>query len=367
MIKSKDPKQEKINQISVDLESTLLQAMQKMNEHYLKLLLVLDNDQYVGLISIGDIQRDFLKHHDFNRSLSDAMRKSFRVASETMEIQEIKEMMLQHRTEFMPVLDHENNLQRVIFWEDVFGEKKKSNRRKIDVPIVIMAGGKGTRLKPITNIIPKPLIPIGDRAIMEVIMDRFVDMGSNEFFISVNYKADMIKHYFDELKHKNYKINYFIEDKPLGTAGSLHLVKDKIKKPFFVSNCDIIIDQDYSEIYDYHVENGNDLTLVAAVKQFKIPYGILELNDEGLLKEIKEKPESSVLVNAGFYLLEPHVIDKVPENEFYHITHLMEDIIKKGGKVGVFPVNESSWMDIGEWKYYRETLKRYNVDVEFNL
>ena len=220
-----------------------------------------------------------------------------------------------------------------------------------------MAGGKGTRLKPITNVIPKPLVPVGDKTILEVIMDQFEGIGCHKFYMSVNYKADMMKYYLSQLDHK-YDIEFFMEDKPLGTIGSVSLLKGKITTPFFVSNCDSINEQDYRDVWDYHVQNHNDITIVTMVKSFKIPYGVIETGEDGLMTALKEKPEQTYQVNTGVYILNPELIDEIPEGEFFHITHLMEKVQSRGGRVGCFPVSEHAWKDMGEWPEY---LKMINV------
>ena len=220
-----------------------------------------------------------------------------------------------------------------------------------------MAGGKGTRLKPITNVIPKPLIPVGDKTILEEIMNQFEGIGCQKFYMSVNYKSDMMRFYLDQLEH-HYDIDFFEETKPLGTIGSVSLLKGKINTPFFVSNCDIIIDQDYRDVYEYHQNNHNDLTIVTAVKSFRIPYGVIETGEDGLMTGLQEKPEQTYMINTGVYILNPELIDEIPEGEFFHITHLMEKIKVRGGRVGCFPVSEHSWKDMGEWPEY---LKMINV------
>ncbi|WP_460545713.1 sugar phosphate nucleotidyltransferase, partial [Echinicola sediminis] len=148
------------------------------------------------------------------------------------------------------------------------------------------------------------------------------------------------------------ELNFFKEDKPLGTAGSLHLLKGKLKETFFVSNCDILIDEDYSQILKYHKENRNEITLVPALKHISIPYGTIETGENGVLENMAEKPNWTIKINAGLYVLEPSLIDEIPENEFFHITHLIEKVKKRNGRVGVFPVSEKSWKDIGEWDEY---------------
>jgi NDP-sugar pyrophosphorylase family protein len=263
----------------------------------------------------------------------------------------IKDKMRIMRAEVMPILDERGELVDVWFWGDLFKKAELSQREKINLPVVIMAGGKGTRLKPLTNVIPKPLVPVGEKTILEVIMDQFESIGCHKFYMSVNYKADMMKYYLSLLPH-HYDVEFFQEKKPLGTIGSVSLLKGKIHTPFFVSNCDSINEQDYRDVYDYHIRNHNDMTIVTMVKSFKIPYGVIETGEDGLMVALSEKPELTFQVNTGVYILNPDCIDVIPEGEFYHITHLMERIKKRGGRVGCFPVSEHAWKDMGEWTEY---------------
>jgi NDP-sugar pyrophosphorylase family protein len=266
-------------------------------------------------------------------------------------------MMMDYRMEMCPVISESNEILKVYFWEDIFEINKPTLNSKLDLPVVIMAGGLGTRLKPLTNVLPKPLIPIGERTMLEEIMDRFAVHQCSDFYISVNYKADLIEYYINDL-NLPLNINFFRETKPLGTAGSLSLLKDKIKKTFFVNNCDIIIDQDYTEIYNYHKEHNNKITIVAALKQFLIPYGTVETSDGGELIAIKEKPDLNFWINTGMYLLEPEVLKEIPEGDFFHITNLIDKLKSQGKKVGVFPVSEGSWLDTGEWGEYNKTQEK---------
>jgi len=359
-------KRNKIKSVSIDISSTLLQAIKQMDDVEIKLLLVLDQGKFASLISIGDIQRAIIANRAFSTSISEVLRDDIMVSYTNESKKAIKQKMIKDRTEFMPILNEHNDIADVIFWNDIFKVSfVNSQNGHLKLPVVIMAGGKGTRLKPITNIIPKPLIPLGDKTIVEIIIERFRKMGANHFYFSVNYKSEMIKNYFDEISNKDYQIEYFEEEKPLGTAGSLFLLKGQIKDTFFVTNCDILIEQDYEEVYKYHFENNNELTVLAALKNYSIPYGTLEIEENGLLKNLIEKPELTFMVNTGMYILEPHLLDEIPPNQFFHITHLMDQIKARGGKVGVFPVSEKSWMDIGAWKEYRETLKHFDSNATF--
>ena len=330
---------------------SLIEAMRQMDALSVKMLFVFDNDHFVSILTIGDIQRAILNNIALEAPISAIVKRDKQFARTGDDLASIRTKMLSLRAECMPVLDDKDELVDVIYWKDIFENEESQSREKIHLPVVIMAGGKGTRLKPITNVIPKPLVPIGDKTILETILDQFEAIGCTKFFMSVNYKADMMKYYLSQLDHE-YDIEFFQEEKPLGTIGSVSLLKGKITTPFFVSNCDSINEQDYRDVYDYHVGNHNDLTIVTMVKTFKIPYGVIETGENGLMTSLSEKPELTYQVNTGVYILNPECIDEIPKDEFFHITHLMEKIKARGGRVGCFPVSEHAWKDMGEWPEY---------------
>lgn len=347
----------KIDKRSVASNESLLTALKQMDVQKVKMLFVFDAGHFVSILTIGDIQRAIVNNIALETPISKIIRlnKKYAHVGETMD--EIRKKMLDLRAECMPVLDEHGELVDVVFWRDLFEKEETDLRPKIDLPVVIMAGGKGTRLKPITNVIPKPLVPIGEKTILEEIMDKFEAIGCQKFYMSVNYKSNMMRYYLDQLPH-HYDVSFFEEDKPLGTIGSVSLLKGKIVTPFIVSNCDIVIDQDMRDVYDYHCENHNDLTIVTAVKSLRIPYGVIETGEDGLMTALKEKPELTYMINTGVYILNPGCIEEIPQGEFFHITQLMEKIKARGGRVGCFPVSEHAWKDMGEWPEY---LKMINV------
>lgn len=348
---------EKIKNRIISPDCTIIGAMKLMDEIKVKILFVYNDDKFVAILTLGDIQRAIIKAVPTSERVEAILDLNKIYATEDESMDSIKEKMYSIRAELMPILDANHNLVNILFWEDLFKESQSATREKIELPVVIMAGGKGTRLKPITNVIPKPLIPVGDKTILEEIMDQFEGIGSKQFYMSVNYKSDMMRFYLDQLDHK-YNIEFFEETKPLGTIGSVSLLKGKITTPFFVSNCDIVIDQDYRDVYEYHQNNHNDITIVTAVKSIRIPYGVIETGENGLMTGLKEKPEQTYMINTGVYILNAELIDEIPEGEFFHITHLMEKVKARGGRVGCFPVSEHAWRDMGEWPEY---LKMINV------
>lgn len=349
---------EKFKDICIESEAAILVALKQMDATHHKLLIVTKNKQYHNLLSIGDIQRAILKGVDLNSPLESILRNKTNVASTRQSRVEVEQYVREHKTEFMPIIDEKKQLVDVVFWDDLFHSRVGRHTPDFNLPVVIMAGGKGTRLRPLTNVLPKPLIPIGEQTMMEDIMDRFVECGCKNFYVSVNYMADFIRHYFDNFSKHDYHIEYFQEDKPLGTAGSLHLLKGKINDTFFVSNCDSILDEDYGEILRYHRENKNEITVVSVVKSIYIPYGTLVTGESGLLSSIQEKPELTFQINTGMYILEPHLLKEIPSDRVYHITYLIEKLVKEGRRVGVYPVNEGSWTDIGNWDEYLKYISK---------
>ena len=343
---------ERVRRRIVDSHKTIIQTMKMMDDYSAKSLLVFNDNKFLGMITNGDLQRAIIANKSFDTKIATLINNSEKKYAHVSDSNEdIKKWMIEVRAEMMPVMDSVGNLVKVIFWDDLFKEPQEGNREKINIPVVIMAGGLGFRLKPLTNVIPKPLIPIGEKTILEDIMDQFESIGCHQFFMSVNYKHELIEYYLATRKH-SYDVSYFLEEKPMGTIGSVSLLKGKINTPFFVSNCDIIIDQDYRDVYEYHKSKGNDMTVVAAVKSIKIPYGVIETGEDGLMTNLQEKPEQTYMINTGVYLLQPELIDEIPEGEFFHITHLIEKVRKRGGKVGCFPVSEHAWKDMGDWNEY---------------
>lgn len=335
-------------------ETHLIEALKKMDSIDKKLLIVIKDEKFVGLLSAGDIQRAIIKNIPLDSPIESILRKEIKTGSPDDTLEKIKDMMTRYRMEFYPIVDSNNDVLKIHFWEDLF-VATRVEKSKFKAPVVIMAGGYGTRLKPLTNVIPKPMIPIGDKTMLEEIFSRFYEHGCSNFYVSVNYKADLIEYYIEE-QNLPYQISYFRENEPLGTAGSLTMLKGKIHETFFVNNCDIIIEDDYAQILNYHKIEGNQITLVAALKTYHIPYGTVESGSDGMLTKLQEKPDLNILINSGMYILEPGLLNEIPENKFYHITDLIRDIQNRNGKVGVFPVSEKSWIDMGDWKEYLQLI-----------
>ena len=344
----------KVSDLSIELSGSMLAAIKQMDTVKTKLLIVLKESKYHSMLSIGDIQRALIKGKPIQTNIAEILRPKHKVnvAHEHDSFDEIKNLIIEKKVEFMPVINDSGDIIKIHFGDEITGLTKGTTTQKIDCPVVIMAGGKGTRLKPLTNVIPKALVPVGEKPIIEKIIDRFNKVGIKDVYLTVNYKYELIEQYFKSIEPGTYDVHYIIEDDFLGTAGSLYYLKNKINETFFVSNCDILIEQDYTEIFEYHKTNKNELTIVGGLKHYPIPYGTLKTAENGLLTEIQEKPELTFMVNTGMYVLEPHLLKEIPEKKFFHITELIEKVRSQNRKVGVFPVSEKSWVDIGQWNDY---------------
>jgi NDP-sugar pyrophosphorylase family protein len=291
----------------------------------------------------GDIRRYILKGVPLSNPAAEAANYSFQFLPETAGKAEIQSFFRKSTLNAVPCVDRNGKLINIFFRFDqikIFSES-------INIPVVIMAGGKGTRLYPYTKILPKPLIPIGDITITEHIINNFIKFGCCNFIMIVNYKKEMIKAYFSETNMPGVSISYADEDNYLGTGGGLSLLRHKLSETFFFTNSDILILGDYGEIYAHHKESGNLLTMLCATKTFSFPYGTVGVDENGRTLFLQEKPSYSFLTNTGFYLIEPRFLDFVPENTFVHITDIIQNCIAKGEKIGVYPVSENQWLDMG--------------------
>ena len=336
---------------------TLLDALKIMDATRRKLLIVCEGKRFLGVISIGDIQRAILSKRELNSPVMEYARTVITIAHITDDLEKVKDKMRSEKIEAMPVVNSEGELCDVIEWEQLFSRSEPADTRRVDIPVVIMAGGKGSRLLPLTNVIPKPLIPVTDKTIIEEIMSRFISAGCGRIYVSVNYMVETIKDYFS--KRPQWKLEYIQERKPLGTGGSLYLLKGRVRETFIVTNCDTLVDTDLYDLVDYHRSNRNMITVVTAVKTIHIPYGTIETVVDGVIEKMREKPDLVFQVNTGLYVLEPQVLDYIEDDKFLDLPDLIKRLTEAGHRVGAFPVSEGSWTDIGNWDEYLRLGSKY--------
>ena len=348
-----------IKKILIKDKQNIYAAMQMLQKTAEQCLIVINSkNKYEGTITDGDIRRYILNGNNFDDSIREVYNKnSFYFSDDDFNLDKIKKLILKKNLPLIPIVNKDGYPIEYYNRDNLEGENiKKSPLKKLNVPVVIMAGGKGTRLKPFSQVLPKPLIPINDKTLIEHVIDRFQLSGMSKLFLTINYKSRIIKSFFNELD-KDYKISFIKEDKELGTAGGLSMLTNRIKKPFFVSNCDTIIEEDYKKIYEFHIKEKNHITLVAAMKKYIIPFGICEVHKNGQLKNIKEKPKSNYLINTGMYVVNHDVLKFIPKNKKYDFTDFVDQLIKKKKKVGVFPIVEDLWIDVGQWPEYKKSIR----------
>lgn len=347
-------------EIIISNNYTLQQALQLMDSLERKLLVICEEGKFVGVISIGDIQRAILAKVELSDLVTHHIRPDMIFAHEGDDDNKIADQMIRERIECMPVVDDDNNLIRLIEWDEITGRGSDLLIHKVDYPVVIMAGGKGTRLKPLTNMLPKPLVPISEKTIIEEIMDFFVEAGCSNFYISLNYRGDLIKDFFGKLNNQKYKISYIEEDQPLGTAGSLAYLKNVISQTFIVSNCDILMEVNLYDLIQYHKSNDNIATAVSVMKNISIPYGTIDTKENGILTGLKEKPNIMYQINSGMYVLEPEILSYIKHKEHIDITDLFQRIQDDNKQIGVFPIPEGAWSDMGSWDEYLKVIAKKN-------
>lgn len=351
----------KISEFTATPTMTIIEAMEKIDKNAKGVLFIVNADEtLLGCITDGDIRRWLLKTGNLSSEIKNAMTS----APKTLFIDEkskAKSIMQAENITAMPLLNKDKTIEEIVFLSGKEVSESDKNGSALEaVPVVIMAGGKGTRLYPYTKILPKPLIPIGETPIVERIIDCYVKYGVSQFYMTVNYKKEMIRSYFSDII-SNYNISYVEENKPLGTGGSIKLIKDTLDKPFFVTNCDTLILADYSDIYKYHMESGNAITIVSALKNVIVPYGVLQAGKNGEVMSMEEKPKLSYFVNTGMYVINPEVVDLIPSNTFFHMTDLADAVMKQGDKVGMYPVSEDSFLDMGEFSEMKRMEEKLNI------
>lgn len=321
---------------------TVSEAMQKIDQNQAGILFIINKDsKLVGCITDGDIRRFLLAGGKMDSAAIDAANKNPRFAGT---IDEAKHLYHQKNFIVIPVID-ENGV--VV---DLYGGKSgifEKQHNPLNIPVVINAGGRGTRLDPFTRVLPKPLIPIGDLPIIEHIMKEYQTYCCDEFHIIVNYKRDLMKAYFAD-NENHYNITWYDEEKPLGTGGGLSLLRGKFTDTFFFANCDALLTANYESMLKFHKENGNVVTMICAYKHINIPYGVVEMGVNGTIEKMQEKPLISFLTNTGIYIVEPEVIDDIADGESIGFPDIVKREKKKGKKVAVFPISENDWMDMGQ-------------------
>lgn len=342
------------SKLIVSKETSIRECIDKLVNGGKKTLFVLDDeDHLLGIFTNGDMRKILLSSTDFSNPIETVMNKApivFNSKKNAIDYSKSKQLIT------YPIV--ENGILIDALFEDDESFKQENNRTLERVPLVMMAGGKGTRLYPYTKILPKALIPIGELTIAERIINSFTKYGCKDVYLILNYKANMIKAYFNEL-NTDFNVNYETESTFLGTGGGLYLLRNKIKNTFIVTNCDILVEDDLSCAYKTHKQNGNKITMICSSKNFQIPYGVIKSTNNGDIEEIEEKPQFNFLINTGVYILEPEVLDLLEDNVAINMPTLALKCKNNNMKVGIFPVSDKAWLDMGQFDTMNQMLEHF--------
>ncbi|MEE1010333.1 MAG: nucleotidyltransferase family protein [Agathobacter sp.] len=340
---------------------TVVEAMEKIDKNGKGILFIVDNGmRLVGCVTDGDIRRWIIKTGRLDVNVDIFMNKNPKVIFNGNN-ENAFSLIKEDGIKAMPVLDFKRRVIDIIFENNAPSEQKNHSTSLENTNVIIMAGGKGTRLYPYTKILPKPLIPIGEVPILERIINKFCEYGISNYYLTVNYKKAMIKSYFADFCHE-YVINYVEEDKPLGTAGSIKLIRDKFEDPVIITNCDTLVDVDYKKVMEYHISSENALTIVAALKNVIVPYGVIHSGSGGVIQSMEEKPKKSYFINTGLYVLNPELIQKIPDDCIFHMTNLADLLMKENYQVGMYPISEDAFLDMGEFEEMSRMEKKLNLE-----
>ncbi len=342
-----------IKRLLIRKDKTITDALKQLGKTGLRCLVVVEKKKkYLGTITDGDIRRNILIDKNFKKKIEKVYNtKSIFLTTSNFNKLTADKLIEKKSLPLIPIVDKKFD---VVDYYNLFNTPHGIEEKNL---VMIMAGGQGKRLRPLTSILPKPLIPVKGKPVIVHIMNLFKSKNLNNFLISINKKNKILKSYLSELKI-NYDISFIEENSPLGTAGSLKKIS-KIKKPFFIVNCDNLFKINPNDLLNFHSENRNSLTLVASIKKLNIPYGVCQLDrKKSRLLNMDEKPSHSVLANTGFYICEPHVLNFLPNKKRFGMNDLIKVLQSKNKKIGVFPIKDVEWQDTGNWPEYMKTISK---------
>ena len=330
-----------LSRILINPDDTLEEAIQALNSGGMRIVIVIDqNSKLLGIITDGDIRAALLEHKDMQTKAKEFMNSKPYLATEDESKEFILEKMHEKNILAVPIIDSKGRIKAL----ETIHETIKTPT--IENPVILMAGGYGKRLHPLTHETPKPLLKVGSEPILETIIKQLADFGFYNFFISTHYKSKMISDYFKDGSKLNVKIDYIHEKEPMGTAGTLTLLPEEFSKlPIILMNGDLATELDFKSLLRNHNESNSSITICVVEYDFQVPYGVIEMK-KSKVKNIVEKPTHKFFVNAGIYIINPEVIAEFKDPSYLDMTDLLKDRIEKGNGINIFPLYEK-WIDIG--------------------
>ena len=311
----------------------------------------------LGTISDGDIRRFLLRGGKINNKIKNVYNSKPKVYYDnSYNINNIKKQVIKYQYGIVPIIDKKRNIIKIFTWDDIFKNEIKKRNKPLDLDVVIMAGGEGTRLKPYTNILPNPLVPLKERPIIDYIISSFAQNGLKKFHITINYKSKIIKSFFQE-RNQNYKISLHEEKNPLGTVGAVRTFTKKLSNNFILTNCDTVFKMNFHNIYEFHKKNKFMLTMAVSAKDLNFPYGSCKIDENNNLVAMEEKPKLKLFANTGLYILNKDITRLIPKNRYFDITDLISACRKNKFKVGAFIIKNKEWLDVGHVKDFNKAIE----------
>ena len=341
-----------IENIKLRQNATIKEALEIIDSGAMQIALVVDdNDKLLGTLTDGDIRRGILMGLDLDSSIETIVFKEPAVAKISSTKEEILKIALSKKLHQIPIVDDNGIVLDLKEIEELVEPKIKTNRA------ILMVGGLGTRLRPLTQDMPKPMLKVGNKPILQTIVEKFAEYGFVNITMCVNFNASIIRDYFGDGKEFGVNIDYVLEQKRMGTAGALSLLKERPSEPFFVMNGDLLTNVNFEHIFNYHMLNKATATMCVREYDYEVPYGVVKMNDNKII-EIAEKPVQKFFVSAGIYMLSPEILDLIPQDEFYDMPTLFEKAIAQDKNVISFPIHEY-WIDIGRLEEYQKANEEY--------
>ena len=336
----------------VPKDMPLLEILRVIDTVALQLALVVSEDnRLLGIVTDGDIRRALLKGLPLSATAEQVMNAKPVIAKVSQDKRYVANLMRKMTLHQIPVLNEADELVNLYTLEDLLYKKQRHN------VVILMAGGLGTRLRPLTDKVPKPLLKVGSKPILETIIENFIDSGFYRFYLSVNYKSEMIEKYFGDGSRYGVEIKYLHEKKRMGTAGALYFLPEKLTEPAIVMNGDLLTKVDFGEFVDFHNEQKAIATMGVREYSYQVPYGVIDY-DGAEIVNIKEKPTQSCYVSAGMYVLSPEAVAHVREEKFLDMPDLFNQLIAEKEKTTAYPIREY-WMDIGRIDDFEQAQRDY--------
>ena len=342
-----------IKKFCVTSQASLKSCLEKINNTGISTLFVINKfKKLIGTISDGDIRRALIKGVSLDNDIKKFYYRNPYKVSKELNNDEALKVLIKRQISIIPLINKKNEIINFYSQKSILKSNTYSNS------VIIMAGGKGLRMKPFTNLFPKAMLPYNESTIIEEIIKKFKEENFNNFFITTGFKSNVLKKHIISQKYKN--INFSKEMKPLGTIGGIKMIEKKISDIFLLTNCDTLIDLDYKNLIDFHNQNNNLITVVSAISQTKINYGVCKVNKNNDLKNIQEKPNFNFLLNTGFYVMNKKVLKNIPSNKYFNSTDLINTCVTKKLKIGIYPIASSKWKDVGNWDDYNKAIDHFN-------